>query len=84
MSDWCKYVVECIVCLFVCCLFDVDYLQAINITAIAGDKGSDPYTCQVCVCVCVCVRACVRVCVCVCVCVVCVCVCVRACMHACV
>ena len=23
------------------------YLEAINITAIAGDKGKDPYTCQV-------------------------------------
>ena len=23
------------------------YMEAINITAIAGDKGKDPYTCQV-------------------------------------
>ena len=63
-------------------MFDADYLQAINITAIAGDKGSDPYTCQVTVCVCVCV--CVYVCACMHACCVRACVCAACCVHACV
>lgn len=62
-----------------CLLFcDADYMQAINVTAIAGDTGKDPYSCPVSVHACisegvfecvytyVCMYVCVRTRVCTC------------------